>query len=83
MAVRCSSTIPVSWTSTRGSPRSSATDPHDERKRWGNSLPEVLPSARERRAIQVSRGIRLLGVTLSSLGGEAEADGEHQLRLPI
>ena len=29
----------------------------------------------------VDKGIRLLGVTLSSLG--AEAGGEHQLRLPI
>ena len=31
----------------------------------------------------VSKGIRLLGVTLSSLVAETETGGEHQLRLPI
>jgi DNA polymerase-4 len=31
----------------------------------------------------VSKGIRLLGVTLSSLGAGTEAGAEHQLRLPI
>ena len=30
-----------------------------------------------------AQGIRLLGVTLSSLAAEGEAGGEHQLRLPI
>ena len=31
----------------------------------------------------VSKGIRLLGVTLSSLAAENETGVEHQLRLPI
>ena len=31
----------------------------------------------------VGKGIRLLGVTLSSLAAETEAGVEHQLRLPI
>jgi hypothetical protein len=52
MKVRCSSTIPVSWTSTRGLPRSSATDPYDERERWESLLLEVLiPHGKKRSSV--------------------------------
>jgi DNA polymerase IV len=44
---------------------------------------EAIVSALLEPLFPVSKGFRLLGVTLSSLVGETETGGEHQLRLPI
>jgi DNA polymerase-4 len=44
---------------------------------------EAIVSALLEPLFPVSKGIRLLGVTLSSLAGEAATGVEHQLRLPI
>jgi DNA polymerase-4 len=44
---------------------------------------EAIVSALLEPLFPVSKGIRLLGVTLSSLAAEAETGVEHQLRLPI
>jgi DNA polymerase-4 len=44
---------------------------------------EAIASALLEPLFPVGKGIRLLGVTLSSLGAETETGVEHQLRLPI
>jgi DNA polymerase IV len=44
---------------------------------------EAIVSALLEPLFPVSKGFRLLGVTLSSLVAETETGGEHQLRLPI
>jgi DNA polymerase IV len=44
---------------------------------------EAIASSLLEPLFPVSKGIRLLGVTLSSLGAETETGVEHQLRLPI
>jgi DNA polymerase-4 len=44
---------------------------------------EAIVSALLEPLFPVSKGFRLLGVTLSSLVGETETGGEHQLLLPI